>query len=358
MRSSVRCAAFLTLASLTAQAASAAPATLYRGTIGAQAVVLKLGDNDDSRYFYVRRGVDLPLQVQAQGGALALTEVVSSFDQLPNGDYGKVTGRMTLTRSAGGLSGTWRSPDGARQLPVRLQRVNVQVERPALPLTPGLVKLRAEDALDYLKLNRPLAPAPAKSGLNWLQESLSGVTYPRLPGRAAGNAVLQDRQLDAAVNALQCQSDVGDKDVGQRAWEQTTTVTYLTARLLSLKDDVGYFCGGAHPDAYTDGLILDRATGRALGVRALWPRLTPAALHRQYLAGYPRTPDDQDCVDAVKDSGPSDVNDAQAYTAFLSARGLTVWPTYLPHVALACAEEVTIPYVRLAPLAGPLAPRR
>ena len=342
----------LALGTFTAQAA-----TFYRGTVGVQAVVLKLNGAGGS-YFYARRGVDIPLEVQESEGALAVTEVISSFDQLPNGDYGKVTGRMDLTRAAGDLTGTWHSPDGARNLPVRLKPVNVAAERLALPATPGLLKLRAEDALSFLKLNHPFAPAPGRASLNWLREPLSGVVYPRLPGRAPGNAALQDRQLAAAVDALACQSDLGDKDAGQTAWTQTTRVTWLSPRLLSLQDDVEYFCGGAHPDAYTSGLILDRATGRTLTAHDLWPRLSPATLHRRYLAAYPRTADNGDCLAAIQQTEPDWVNTPDAYTTFLSARGLTVWPTYLPHVALACAEEVTLPYASLAPLAGPLAPRR
>ena len=44
------------------------------------------------------------------------------------------------------------------------------------------------------------------------------------------------------------------------------------------------------------------------------------------------------------------------YTLYLSARGLALWPTYLPHVASACAEVVTVPYAKLRALANPKSP--
>ena len=41
------------------------------------------------------------------------------------------------------------------------------------------------------------------------------------------------------------------------------------------------------------------------------------------------------------------------YTLYLTAEGLALWPTYLPHVAGACAEAVTVPYAKLRALADP-----
>lgn len=347
-------AALLGLLLATASRGAAQSVTgLFRGTLGGQAIVLQLGGPDGSRYFYVRKGLDITLEVKKAGGDLALTERVPSWAQAADGQYGQITGHLRLTAGATGLSGTWSSPDGGRTLPVRLARVNAATEGLALPPSPGLLRRRAEEPYVFLKLNHALTPAPAKGGLNWWREPLSGLAYPRLPAGEPGNAALQDRQLEAAADALECRSDLGSKDQGTQAgWEQTTAVTYRSARLLSLRDDVTLYCGGAHPDAYTDGLTLDRRTGRALGVTDLWPRLSESEQHRRYLAAYPQGRGD-DCRAVLQDFSSS-----PSYAAFLTARGLTLWPAYLPHAVLTCAEEVTLTYASVAPLAGPLAPRR
>lgn len=350
----MKAALLLALTLGTAQAA-----TVYRGTVGAQPVALRLNGPDDSRYFYLNRGVDIPLDVQDSGGALKLTERLASWDQATDGSYTKITGRLNLSRSGAGLTGSWQSPDGAKTLPVALKPVNVAAEKLALPATPLLQKWRAEDAATFLKFNHALLPAGTANGLNWVREPLSGLRYPSLPAGAAGAGVLQDRLLDAARSKLDCQSDVGAR-ADTFDWEQQTSVTYRSARLLSLRDTVSSFCGGAHPDAYTDGLILDLKTGRALTPSALWPKLTTRELHRRYLAAYPRRSDNAECVQAVQTEiqAQDTPNTDTAYASFLSVRGLTLWPNYLPHVVLACAEEVTLPYPSLAALAGPLAPRR
>uniref|UniRef100_UPI00029AFBF0 hypothetical protein n=1 Tax=Halococcus hamelinensis TaxID=332168 RepID=UPI00029AFBF0 len=61
-------------------------------------------------------------------------------------------------------------------------------------------------------------------------------------------------------------------------------MTFRSPHLLSVFENAGYFCGGAHPDAFDVGLILDRATGRPVPVTAIWPGLTPARLRTLYLA--------------------------------------------------------------------------
>lgn len=328
---------------------------VYVGTLGPEPVLLELGGRGGTpdRYAYARRGLDIELERGQRGGGLVLAEgQVAGLDRVARGC-------LDLTPVAGGLSGRWRRPDGRQQFPLRLRRVDASAAPLRLPASPGLLRLRRDDPFTFLKLNHALRPDPVRGGLNWLREPLSGLSYPRLPAGAAGNGVLQDRHLAAAVNALNCAGDLGSgADPAHPAWAQTTDLTWLSARLLSLRDQVSYFCGGAHPDASTEGLILDRRTGRELRMTDLWPRLTRAELHRRYLAAYLSAQTSAECRDVIRDDGQEALTLDRPYAAYLTARGLALWPAYLPHVVLACAEEVTLPYADLSSLAGPLAPRR
>ena len=95
------------------------------------------------------------------------------------------------------------------------------------------------------------------------------------------------------------------------------------------------------------GRTLDQKSGQLLTLSGkpgtLWPSLTPAILQKMYLAGYPKDADSE-CVDAVKGN---DAPDDSGFELFLTRGGLTLAPTFLPHVVAACGEEVTVPYSAL-----------
>jgi hypothetical protein len=312
----------------------------FQGTLGGRPVALALDrQQTDQAYFYTRYGVDISLTPFQSGNVLILQEEVW---QGP-GDGLKVTGCFTLRPSGTGLSGEWRRTVKAAPLPVRLTALNVA----GVPLqnssSPGLLKLRAENPLAFLKLNRPWAAAANGRSV---REPVSGLSYPQVPGAGAGlRAALQDRLLENAENALDCRSRLGasDEDDG---YELTATVTLNTPRLLSVREDVWYYCGGAHPDNYTLGLIFDRATGRPVAPGAIWKGLTPAQQKALYLAAF--TPDPE-CRGVLNEMAPD-------FTANLSKRGLELTPTSLPHVVVACGETATVTYSRLRDEANPASP--
>lgn len=315
----------------------------FQGTLGGRPVALALSRQsaDQNRYFYERFGVDITLTPFRSGDALILQEEVW---QGPENGL-KVTGCFTLRPSGTGLSGEWRRAAKGDPLPVRLAALNVAAQPLKRPASPGLLKLRAENPLAFLKLNRPWVTAANGSSV---REPLSGLSYPQVPGAGAGlRAALQDRLLENAENALDCRSQLGAAAEGD-GYELSAQVTLSTRRLLSLREDVGYFCGGAHPDAYTVGLIFDRASGRAVAPTALWPGLTPARQKALYLAAV--TPDpESECREVLGEMDPD-------FTAHLSRRGLELTPTSLPHVAAACGETATVSYGRLRDEANPASP--
>lgn len=309
---------------------------VFRGTLGGQAVALELGPRDDgeaARYFYDRFGVNIRLKQGRAGTALLLREEVWTLAGT------KVTGCLRLERAGTGLRGSWSSPDGRTTLPVSLAPLDVTRLPLNLPDSPGLRRLRDAAPLTFLKLNRAWVQ---EAGGARVREPLSGVRYPRVPGGSAAlNAALQDRQLEHAANALDCRA--GLEGAGEDAYQVEAQVTLLRSRLVSLFEQAGYFCGGAHPDHFDVGLILDRATGRPVPLTAIWPGLTPARLAALYLA---RSGADAECREGLTGS-------PWGLTAHLTPQGLALTPTGLPHVASACAKTVTLPFAPLRAQADP-----
>ena len=313
----------------------------FQGTLGGRPVVLALSRQsaDQNRYFYERFGVDIALTPFRSGDALILQEEVwqGPVDGL------KVTGCFTLRPSGTSLSGEWRQAAQGAALPVRLAALNVAASPLRHPASPGLLKLRTEDPLAFLKLNRPWATAADGRSV---REPLSGLSYPQVPGAGAGlRAALQDRLLENAVNALDCRSQLGEAPEGD-GYELNAQVTLSTRRLLSLREDVWYYCSGAHPDNFTLGLIFDRATGQAVAPGMVWKGLTPARQKALYLAAV--TPDPE-CREVLRGMEAD-------FTANLSTRGLELTPTSLPHVVAACGDTATVPYSRLRDEANPASP--
>ncbi|MCP2014732.1 hypothetical protein L1280_001884 [Deinococcus sp. HSC-46F16] len=303
---------------------------VFHGTLGGQAVALELGPRDDgeaARYFYERFGVNIRLKPGRAGTVLLLREEVWTLAGT------KVTGCLRLERAGAGLRGSWTSPDGRRTLPVSLAPLDVTRLPLNLPDSPGLRRLRGSDPLTFLKLNRAWV---REAGGARVREPLSGVHSPRVPGGSAAlNAALQDRQLEHAANALDCRA--GLEGSGEDAYGVEAQVTLLRSHLVSLFENAGYYCGGAHPDNFDVGLILDRATGRPVPVTAIWPGLTPARLSTLYLA---RSGADAECREVL-------TGDGLELTAHLTPQGLALTPTGLPHVVAACAETVTLPLATL-----------
>lgn len=317
---------------------------VFRGTLGGRSVTAQLG-RDSSAYYYGQVGIDIQLTAFHDGQTLILQEEV----QPALGEAAAVTGCLTLKSSGAGLTGTWRKPGAAGGgQPVTLKPLDVAQVPLILPGTPGVLKLRREQPLAFLKLNSVwVRAADGRS----VREPRTGLTYPRVPGASAAlDRALLDRQLENAANALDCAAQLPEasrKDDGM-GYTLSVSTPFLTPRLLSVKENAAYYCGGAHPDEYTTGVVLDRASGREVKLTAIWPGLNGPRQTALYLARLdPKL--DPECVDVLKTS-------ELEFTANLTGRGLNLTPTSLPHVVAACAETVAVPFAALRSLASKASP--
>jgi hypothetical protein len=341
---------------------------IYQGLLGTQPISLQLtastaqqvSDHPElhhpDRYSYDRYGPDIVLERgwaanRTAGYALSAVEAVN--------DFGDVSARGCLDLSADGtgLKGQWRSPDDSKRLPVSLSRVDVAAFPLALPSSPGLLSLRKTDPFTFLRLNHAWTRVPGG-----LEEPLTGVSYPRVAGGpAALNAALQDKQLELAGYALDCRggSGIGMNQKSQTDFSGAATLMFNRGGLVSLAESVDYYCGGAHPDNYTTGLTLDARTGREVKLvgtpGTLWPGLNARKVQALYLAAYGADGSDSECR-ALLSGEDGRSSEYPAFQMYLTTKGLALWPGFLPHVAGACAEVVTVSYATLRSLANPRSP--
>lgn len=307
---------------------------VYSGTIGKLPIYLQLSrqNSDQTAYFYQSKGVNLQLTPFHDGEVLILQE--SGWNVSEGREVS--TGCLSLSASGKNLTGRWTTPDVKGAQPVTLTPLNVAALPLNLPASPHLQKLRQTDPLSFIKLNRPLLKVAGG-----LKEPYSGIVYPRIAGaNAALNAFLQDRQMGYVLEALDCRSQVGQPD--EYTYTVEGKVTWQSNKLLSFSDNVGYYCGGAHPDGYTSDQIFDRQTLKEIRPSAIWPKLTPTRLKALYI-GASTTPKDVDptCRDALADM------DSGGMGAALTSKGLEIMDSGLPHVAAACGGGVVIPYAAL-----------
>lgn len=310
---------------------------VFRGQVAGQPAALELAT--EKRYFYEKTGLDIALEATHSGQTLILQESV--YDEASGSRRARAC--LRLTPRGTGWVGTWTKAGTKVGLPVTLNRLNAAAIPFALPVTPGLQKLRRDDPYSFLKVNHAWVRNPAGTSV---REPRSGLSYLRLPGESAAlNGALQDRQTLHVVSALECRSGSDWRGI-ETDYELSLGPRFLSAKLLSYLEDVGSFCGGAHPNVFQRGVILDRLTGEALRPDDLWPLLTPVEQHRLYLGRLPASTE-AECRDLLSS------RDQPAYTASLLRAGLQLIPTDLPHVAQACAEPVVMGYAKLRDLTFP-----
>ncbi|GGJ32606.1 hypothetical protein [Deinococcus roseus] len=305
---------------------SPALAQVYQGQIGPYPIVLQLEKDFTGKYAYLKKGLSIELKGHKQG-TLTLMEQV--FD-LEAGGF-KNTGTFKLKPSGKGWAGTWSAPGSQKTLSVQLNPYKATALK--LPASDGLKKLQQTDPYTFTLLNHPWETL--KNG--WVREPYSKVQYPRVKGQFRLNLALQDLQVQEAASALACLSMAG---TSEGHWESNPEVTYQSQTLYSLKVDTGYYCGGAHPDSFTSGHVLDVKTGKQLALKDFWSKLTAQKQRDLYLQTYLKKAD-ADCKDVLQQD-PSD-----SFEWHLTRKGLALWPNFLPHVAAACAEEVVLPYSSL-----------
>lgn len=291
-----------------AGAATADPVT-YAGKLSASDIVVELSDEPGEaqgpiagRYFYRSKGVDIPLQAKsAKGGKLELAEEGECDDtKCAEGTTAPISAQWSLSTSDGGktLKGSWK---GKKSFRVELSRIGSRPKVGDYPDTPYGLYSASEELFLYNEAPITMDSSPydflrldmAETGgetQGWPGASYRSVTDPRtkfpMPRIVAlsdgvsfdaANAFLKNRHWQKSRSALACVAlqyagfhedgaiqGPGGGDLG--GFDDTSAdVTALTDRLISWRESGSIFCGGAHPENYSNSYTLDVAQGTLLG---------------------------------------------------------------------------------------------
>ena len=330
-----------------AAGAQAEPMDVYRGTLGGSAVVLELGkpgaDGErQGRYFYLRHGVDIPLQ-----GKL---EALSEARPLDN-DWARENGGeppvltdaqqrrivWQLRQQGSALMGDWVDGIHGKKLPLALTHIAQYDPEKIAPsgveavtlaivqgagsgISSGVVISAKSTPYDYLKvaeqkleLGKEVVSSPT---LAWrpVRDARSQFWYPRLTRHpdakilAQTNAVLEQRHWGMTLEALGCVGSIY-LNAGPEAGslgnmnEEEVTVSYLSTALMSVVVSGSNGCGGAHPNNHYNPFVLDLLRGGYLD----FTRLFKGAKYGDYklqlspkmdtLIQKTTSHDDKDCID-------------------------------------------------------------
>lgn len=347
---------------VTIQAASGSDG-VYVGTLGTSPIVLKLetftADDVSATYYYRRVGRDIELNGSAKpNGTFKLTEVT-----LPErNDFA----RLELTLKGTSLSGTWAELKGKQRVyNVKLRKaIPSDFAAAKYPSTPAFKQWIFENPLDALRFDAPLKTAKLEviggKRVQWMTETKSKVTFPRLPrASAAVNNTLLLAHYRNASQALQCVLD---------DYQYNPKVSLYSSRLFSLSATAAYYCGGAHPDAFEDNYTLDLNTAKELTLEDLY-RFTPVKIDLDptsdgftpYVEARAKVLEglilskygsllkgvDAECKDVYETE-----NNLSYLTWYLTTKGLVVQSS-LPHVAAACENSYELPYSSLTKYLAP-----
>lgn len=333
-------------------------AGVWQGTIGAlpvQACLQQSGGGWSFGAYYYR----------SQNKIIRLTHEPSGAWTEHPGWEDKTTGAWQISANGAQLSGTWQQ--GAKQLPIALSRVALTADDAAQPcgsrafiaprLRPvGMTRKPARNAgIAYTQIDYHVAP--------WFSEVsiTSFAIAPTMPGDAAINRQLlfDPNKADSPADYVWCMSQQlgstgsdGDFSVGIEPFA-------LTEHFLTAKSYSDQSCGGPHPNSDHSWGIFDRTTGKLLDL-ARWfsvkgksktpfsateagfsqlqitPALRRAVMRRMKL--------EPDCREGISSN--------DYWYLGLTSKGMVFAPA-LPRVAMACGEDVVVPFADLAPFLSP-----
>ncbi len=325
---------------------------VWEGTIGTLPVRACLKGSDSGfqvgAYYYLSR--KRPIQL-TRGDDGRWTER----------ETGEITGTWSIAPDARGLSGQWQ--DGKRRLPIALKPVPWQSEydNPCESdafTAPRITQAKMTSQAARLK-DFDYTRTTWDVGASFDNVDLVSFAYPASqPGDAAINAALRidparrEDPLDWRGCVQQALGSLGlDGDYSYVLEPSLANQAVLVAT----RQQAG-FCGGAHPFAFHDWLIWDRATGEPIDLEtwlndtaveersddgASLVQLTPTM--RQFALAQ-ATSADEECRDVVAR--------ADYWTLGLSDKGLLFSPS-LPHVAQACVDDAEVPFAKLARFLSP-----
>jgi len=341
-------AALLPLAS--AAATDACVAGAWRGTVGGTPVSIVLNAAQDDqpavgRYYYRNSLDDLTLVRDPK------TDVWRELDARE-----RHTGWLTLACDTSTLRGEWRSPDGAKRLPIAAMAI--PAEAYGTPRKAGLrPRLDKTGAIDGRRFEHLTYAVP--DGARTQGQSL-GITHQGVrligsgPGIDALNATLQAKAVDAVMEHLECVA-AGRQDRGVGAGygsSQVQSVTAWNASFAVIQTSLEGYCGGAHPWHGNHFATYRLDTGAAVDT-ANWllPELRQeipksSTLGRLLMKAYERTPNgpDADCRDAIRWDG----------RAVHAAAGQIVFEGGTSYAMTPCAEDIALPIDVIQPFLTPV----
>jgi hypothetical protein len=271
------------------------------------------------------------------------------------------TPKWTIDRlSRDSIAGHWVR--GAKSLPITLKRLQLKEQadspcasmlfhRPRLEGVRTISKPAVKDGVRYTRL--------ILDHRGHFDEDVSVESF------ALNDDGPATRAINAELRKLLADGTEGWFDCIRQGWStgsdgymgQTLSPHMISKRWLVAVDDVGWFCGGAHPDDAQTPLLFDRRTGKKVDV----PRWFNAkAIKREKFEGetdFVETfepafraliitgwkPDD-DCGESVRA--------AEFWNSELTRTGFVFTPS-LAHVEEACEEPFRVPFAKLAPYLTP-----
>jgi hypothetical protein len=321
------------LLAATSAVAHAAERTVYRGMLeGAGEIVMELQVASDpqaaaageweGRYFYPKRGVDIPLA----GPPDALVEptplhALSDTERRAIGDWTQGAFEHPAARFEGHIvggeyTGRWVPTGGGRPRAFRLREVARYNPKAASPdaveaiaqvIAGGRgsevgahsdVSINSAPYL-FLKLHghaKPVGEAIGNATVAYRMwvDPRTVVPFPRIErhpdARAmeATNRLLEQRHWRLGDQALACagtaytESHPAAGSLGSIDGENVK-VEFLSAALMSIRESGSTYCGGAHPNNHSDPYVIDIARGEFLD----WNRAFDAFVEGEYGAVEP-----------------------------------------------------------------------
>jgi hypothetical protein len=303
------------------------PSGVFTGTLGKSKIVACF-DERAAAYYYVRIGGDIPL-VRDKSGRWK-----------EQADDGKSTGTWKLTEvEAEMLGGTWTSPDAKRSLPIRLQVALAPTDgdesrsgRAASCQSPAYNAPRLADS----------ARTPGKPETKgWLtvrpftmgNNDVTGIEIVGGPELAPLKQAVEKLNRELFAGYFDCLSFARESSSANPEYSGGISVESVTDHFLVIQHSVGYWCGGAHPDGFTNYLVFERKGGKPVNLED-WLQEPLDAVGRCYWKN-----DDKECSDALTDD--------TTFVVRPSTEGMIFSPQF-PHAIEACATEVTVPYAKLS----------
>lgn len=319
----------------------------YQGTVGGTPIVMRI--DEDPKFFYLSKGIDIDLDPYHHNNTLILREMRTDKKSKQKREYGCLTFAFPRSKPRH-IIGTWKRDNHNNQQP---QKIDIQLVQPEklktnknLLETAELIKLKRDNPYDFLRINHVWK----KSADHWsVQEPLSRVQFFRIKGASHYlNGALQDIQMWQVLEKLHCQANALEAGTDWD-YEIKTSKLFANTKMVSFENKTYAFCGGMRPRYQTNSFILDRSTGEKIKASDIWEYVQKPKWDQLFFL-HLSSKIKKECLDVLKNTKD------RSYDFYLSRKGLHITPNFLPHVALACAEDSIVPFAQLKSLGTPRNP--